>query len=509
MLFPRQLLHALPQGVFGAWLMALSFPTPGIWFFMFVGLGLLLPAFRYLNLVESFLLGSVTGFIYYGVLAQWTTVYLGLLPWLGLVSVQAVLFALGSVIFTLAWRFGDSFHRSTDIPTMAPHKPVFVVVTAVAVASAWTLRESVAATWPFGGFAWGRVIHSQAETVFGHLVTIFGSSVAGTVLVAATLWIVLVWSSRFETAVSVRYSAIAIGILTAFIPAAIAFSSPTGDTIRVMAVQGNSNSALFADIAPGDSIRAHYQAMSDYWNESVDVVLWPENAADINPLTNPSAGAVADQISDEFDAPFVFGTITWVGDESFNSVVKWEFGAGATDQYDKIHPVPFAEYLPERDFFYPLAPDMFDMVPRDYSFGTRDTIFEIADTRVGINICYDIVDDEIFRDMISDGAEVIFSPTNNADFGRSHQSIQQLAIARIRAMETGRAVVNDSTVGVSAIIAADGSDIVRLEPFAPGVMVADVPVSSVVTPAMAFGRQAESVVLAFGLLPLVYWRRRD
>lgn len=493
----------------GAWLMALSFPTPGIWFFMFVGLALLLPAFRYLSLMESFLLGSVTGFIYYGVLAQWTTVYLGLLPWFGLVTVQAVLFAFGSVVVTLAWRFGDSFDRTTDIPSAEPTKPVFVFVTALVVASAWTLRETVAATWPFGGFAWGRVIHSQAETVFGHLVTIFGSSAAGTVLVAATLWIVLVWSQPLGTIVSVRYSAFALGILALLIPVAFAFSIPSGDSIRVMAVQGNSNSALFAEIDPGDSIRAHYQAMADHWTESVDVVLWPENAADVNPLTNPSAGAVADQISDEFDAPFVFGTITWQGEESFNSVVKWEFGVGATDQYDKIHPVPFAEYLPERDFFYPLAPDMFDMVPRDYSFGTRDTIFEIDGTRVGINICYDIVDDEIFRDMIDDGAEVIFAPTNNADFGRSHQSIQQLGIARIRAMETGRAVVNDSTVGVSAVIAADGSDIVRLEPFTPGVMIADVPLSSVITPAMAFGRQTESLVLAFGLLPLVYWRRRD
>ncbi len=489
--------------------MALSFPTPGIWGFMFLGLALLLPAFRYIALVESFLLGSVTGFVYYGILAKWTTVYLGFLPWFGLVVVQALIFSAGAVALTLAWRFGDSFRPHTDFPRTT-HRPLTAdLVTAVTVASAWTLRESLAATWPFGGFAWGRVIHSQAETAVGHLVTLVGTSVAGTVLVAGTVWLVLVWTGMTDRHQKALRSLVAVTIVASMIPLAQLFTIPSADTIRVMAVQGNSDSALFAQISPGDGIRAHYTAMQNSWDEQVDVVLWPENAADINPLTNPSAGSVADDISAQFSAPFLFGTITSEGEETFNSVIQWEFGLGATDQYDKIHPVPFAEYLPERDFFYPLAPDMFDMVPRDYSFGTRDTIFDINGVLAGVNICYDIVDDEIFRDMIADGAQVIFSPTNNADFGRSNQSIQQLGIARIRAMETGRSVVNDSTVGVSAIIAPDGTDIARLEPFAPGVMVADVPLSSTITPAMIVGRPSELVVFALGLLPLLYWRKRD
>ncbi len=508
MLFPRQLLHALPQGIVGAWLMSLAFPTPGIWPLMFVGLALLVPSFRYLTLIESVLLGSVTGFVYYGFLAQWTTVYLGFLPWFGLVSVQALIFSCGSILVTLAWRLSGNSTRTGILFVDRTSIVVRSAITSLVVASAWSVREALAATWPFGGFAWGRVIHSQAESPFGRIVTLTGTTVAGTLVVALVVWIVLLWSNGLERQLRLRMTTVGLAAVVALIPLSSLFTIPNGETVRVMAVQGNSNSALFAQIQPGDSIRAHFSAMSHSWDETVDVVLWPENAADINPLTNSSAGAVADQISAHFDAPFLFGTITWQGDESFNSVVKWEFGQEATDQYDKIHPVPFAEYLPERDFFYPLAPDMFDMVPRDYSFGTRDTVMDINGVPAGINICYDIVDDQIFRTMIAEGAQVIFSPTNNADFGQSNQSIQQLGIARIRAMETGRSVVNASTVGVSAIIAPNGTDITRLNPFTPGVMVADVPLSTTVTPAILCGRYAEAVVFAAGVLPLLTRRRR-
>jgi apolipoprotein N-acyltransferase len=206
-------------------------------------------------------------------------------------------------------------------------------------------------------------------------------------------------------------------------------------------------------------------------------------------------------------APFIFGTITKQGNETFNSVLKWYPGHGAVDQYDKVHPVPFAEYLPNRDFFYPLAPSLFDMVPRDYSFGTRDPVMTAGEAIAGIAICYDIVDDALFRDMLANNANVIFAPTNNSDFGRTDEGIQQLGIARMRAVETGRSVVNVSTVGVSAVIAPDGRDLDRLEPFTPGVMVTDVPLSTVVTPASVIGLPLEWALIIMGVVPIIGLRR--
>jgi len=158
-------------------------------------------------------------------------------------------------------------------------------------------------------------------------------------------------------------------------------------------------------------------------------VVWPENASDLDPLRSDYAAAALDSVSTRLGAPVVVGTITADGDETFNSVLLWQEGEGAIDQYDKIHPVPFAEYLPEREFFYPLAPDLFDLVPRDYSIGQRDTVLELEGVTAGVAICYDIVDDDLIARMIDENANVLFAPTNNADFGRTDQSVQQLAIA--------------------------------------------------------------------------------
>jgi apolipoprotein N-acyltransferase len=137
------------------------------------------------------------------------------------------------------------------------------------------------------------------------------------------------------------------------------------------------------------------------------------------------------------------------------------------------------------------------MIPRDYSFGTRDTVFSVDGAVAGIAICFDIVDDEILRQIMGEGADVIFAPTNNADFGRTDQSVQQLAIARLRSIETGRSVVNISTVGTSAIMDPTGADLDRLPVYSEGFMIEDVPLSQTVTPATALGRNLETFVVSF------------
>jgi len=289
-------------------------------------------------------------------------------------------------------------------------------------------------------------------------------------------------------------------LLAAAIPAWPVISA---GSIRVAAVQGNSNSGLFAQIQPGDSLNDHLQATLPLIGQSVDVVVWPENASDINPLENERAAQTLDYVTGAMKAPLVTGTITEdAKGRTFNSLLLWKHGKGAVDQYDKIHPVPFAEYLPDRAFWHPLAPSLFDLVPRDYSFGTRDNVFSIKGAVAGLAICFDIVDDELVSQMLRDGADFIIAPTNNADFGHTDESAQQVGIARLRAIETGRSVVNASTVGVSAMFAPDGRVISQLPTFQAGSMVEDVPLSHTTTPATLIGRGVEWLVSGLGLATL-------
>jgi apolipoprotein N-acyltransferase len=161
--------------------------------------------------------------------------------------------------------------------------------------------------------------------------------------------------------------------------------------------------------------------------------------------------------------------------------------------------VPFGEYVPDRSFWRMFAPSLIDLIGRDYTPGTTNTVFNVNGVIAGIDICFDITDDTVMRDSINSGAQLLIAQTNNADFGHTDESIQQLAIARIRAMELGRSLVNDSTVGTTAIILPNGQTVSQLPTYVPGTLVAKVPLSTTITPATWLGEPIEQFVSLLGL----------
>lgn len=486
---------ALVLAAVAGWVMDLGHPDTNLWPLTLVGAALMIFAARGLSLGYSLLVGAVGGFSYYGIHIWWLTVYLGLVPWVGLTIAQTAFFSLGFVLLTLAWRW---------VPTLWPGVGGTLGMLPTVLASIWLLRESISGVWPAGGFNWARLAHSQSETPLTPLVAWVGPGVLSFILAWLAAFAVALWREHRVDRPS--RAVLALGIVTALVvwPA---FPTPISGHLTVAAIQGNADAGLFAQYERGDNLRDHHRVTQGLYGENVDVVVWPENASDIDPLRDEMAAAIADEVVREMDAPLVVGTITRSGEETFNSVLLWEEdktgGSGATDQYDKIHPVPFAEYLPARELIYPLAPSLFDLVPRDYSFGTRDTVFSIDSHTAGIAICYDIVDDAIFAQMMDEGADIIFAPTNNADFGRTDQSVQQLAIARLRAIELGRSVVNISTVGTSAIITPEGDTLDQLPTYTEGYMIERVPTATHTTPAALWGKQLEWWLIALGLSALV------
>lgn len=472
---------AVLAAALGGWTMDLGFPDLGWWPFTILGTALVLWSLRGRSVGGALLVGAVAGFTFYGVLIEWLTVYLGVVPWLALTLAQVFFVALGAIPIALAWRW---------MPVAFPGVGGRLLLLPIVLAGLWTAREGISNVWPWGGFAWGRLAISHSEGPLAHWAAWIG--VSGLSFLLALLAAVLA-AVAIERRTPVVSRAVLVAGLAATMLVWPAFPTVTSGSVRVGAVQGNSETGLFAQYEPGDILQDHLDATVPLYDldEPLDVVVWPENASDLDPLRSEYAAAALDSVSSRLDAPVVVGTITADGDKTFNSVLLWQEGEGAVDQYDKIHPVPFAEYLPEREFFYPLAPDLFDLVPRDYSIGQRDTVLELDGVTAGVAICYDIVDDDLIARMIDEEANVLFAPTNNADFGRTDQSVQQLAIARLRAIESGRSVVQASTVGASAIIAPDGSTIDDLPLFTAGVMVQEVPLSDIVTPAHALGRTLE------------------
>jgi apolipoprotein N-acyltransferase len=117
-------------------------------------------------------------------------------------------------------------------------------------------------------------------------------------------------------------------------------------------------------------------------------------------------------------------------------------------------------------------------------------------------ICFEVAVDDITRDLVQQGAEILVVQTNNSDFGTTNESAQQLAIAKLRAIESGRVVVNISTVGLSAIILPSGEVIDSLEAYKPGLMRQRLDLLVDKTPAMLFGGSID-LIMNFAALGII------
>jgi apolipoprotein N-acyltransferase len=232
-----------------------------------------------------------------------------------------------------------------------------------------------------------------------------------------------------------------------------------------------------------------------------DLVVWPENASDIDPIRNPDAAAVIKAAVDAIDAPLVLGAVLDqpLPDVS-NASLLYLPGRGLVWQYIKQHPVPFAEYIPYRSFFRHFS-DKVDLVRADFIAGKGVGVFRVPTRRggtiaAGTIICFEVAYDGLVRDTVNHGANVLLVQTNNATFGYTDESVQQLAISRVRAVEHDRSVVHVSTVGVSALITPDGTVHQRSSLFTPAVLAADLPLRTDRTVADTVGPWPENLACA-------------
>ena len=494
---------ALVVAVAAGVIMDAAFPDKGVW-----PLALVAVALQLLTLVgrragSAFLVGFVGGLAFYLTHIEWASLFLGFLPMTALSVLESLFVGLGALAITLAYRW---------VPRAWPTALGRLALLPVIVAGLWTAREAWSAVWPYGGFSWGRLAMSQSDSPFSSLFPWLG--ISGTSFVMVLLVAASIEAVRFVGIPAlVRATAVvALGTVLVGLPT---WSVSTDGNMRVAAAQGAGKAGYFDGSSANDLLQAQLDATVPLFGEKdVDLVVWPEGTTYADPLTDPYTAGVFDYVSEQIDAPLIAQGVTHRDGVYYNTAVLWQSGEGALDLYDKKHPVPFGEYVPDRAFWRPFAPDLIDLIGREYTPGTTDTVFDVNGVIVGINICFDIVDDQILTESVEEGARAIFASSNTADFGMTDESAQQLAIARIRAMELGRSVVNISTVGLSAIIAPDGRILQQLPWYEVGTMVQDIDLNSDITPAVLLGRELEWLVSGLGLAGIVIagvvtrWARR-
>lgn len=448
-----------------------AYPSPNFWPAIFISVAGLYISVRGLNFWKATGIGLLGGLAFYVAQIYWISQYLGPEPLIALAGLEAIIYAL------FAGCIGLVSSREVRPWTLS-----------LAVATLWAGREWFATHFPYGGFPWSRVAMSQADSPLAFWVSVGGFGLLSFLIVAFTVYSI----EAFKHGIRVALRPVAIVLIGLFaIPAGLAnLPSTTSGHLRIVGIQGNANAGLFANEVRGTIRDNHLEATYDFLKtgKKFDLVVWPENASDLNPDDDEATRQIlTDLVNNSLGKPLIFGTITSSGDRMFNSSKLWLPNRGEVDQYDKKRPVPFGEYVPNRDFFYQLAPDLVGMISRGYDFGTRDGIFNVSGKKLGILICFEEAIDELPRDLVTQGASLIIAQTNNADFGHSDESVQQLAIARLRAIETGRAIVNISTVGPSAIIDSHGTLLDSSPAYKADYVIANVPESNQMTIAMRGG----------------------
>jgi apolipoprotein N-acyltransferase len=129
-------------------------------------------------------------------------------------------------------------------------------------------------------------------------------------------------------------------------------------------------------------------------------------------------------------------------------------------------------------------------------------VLDVGPVRLGDVICFEVAYDDLVRDVVTGGGRLIVVQTNNATFGRSGETEQQLAMGRLRAVEHGRTLLVAATSGISAVIGPDGRVQESAPVFRRQVLVQDVPVRSGRTLATRVGAGPEAVLAAVGALAL-------
>ncbi|GAA0278252.1 apolipoprotein N-acyltransferase [Cryptosporangium japonicum] len=239
-----------------------------------------------------------------------------------------------------------------------------------------------------------------------------------------------------------------------------------------------------------------------------DLVIWPENASDIDPLINEDARAEIDEAATAIKAPILVGAVLrGPGEYLTNAGLVWVPGEGPTDRYEKRHPVPFGEYIPLRSLARKITTKV-DLVRRDFKAGTEiGTVGMPTPTagtvQVGDVICFEVAYDGLVTDTVNAGAQILAVQTNNATFGLSGESPQQVAMARLRAVEHGKWSVVASTSGISATIGPNGHIYDHAGLFSAGTLIRSLALSEDRTLATAVGQWPEAAFCTLSGVALV------
>ncbi len=475
-----------------------SFPPLDAWPLAALGPALLVLALTGRSLRASFCCGLAFGLALFMPLLAWL-LNVAWYAWFALAVAEAVIFAVLAVGQRLLLRL--------------PFWPV-------AVAAWWVAAEALRDRWPFA-FPWGRLAMSQSVApdvrwvavggapLLTFLVALTGAMIARAALAALAAGSRRFWSSRASAGPALA-AVVTAGLVLAggLLPA-----DPTGGapTAEVAAIQGDVPRArnLPQQVNDNDVTQNQVLATLKLAAEvkagrvpAPGILVWPEDAVGLDPFEYPAVYAELAGTVNALGRPILVGEV--LQNPLRNVAQLWVPGRGPTTLYVKRQLVPFGEYIPFRGIISSFS-SLPSLQPVNYTAGHQAVVFDAGNIRLGDVICYEVGFDNLVRSEVTAGANLLAVQSNDADFeidGQLGETEQQTAMARIRAIESDRAVVYASTTGESTIIAPDGAVITHSGVWRQAILEARVPLVSYRTLADRVGAWPEYVLVVLTVLAL-------
>lgn len=451
--------------IFFAALSSFSFEPYGIWPLAFVGLAgwftlLSQNALKY-RIYLSYLFGACLLLLN----QHWTGIYVGNLPWLILSLSQALIFIMPALFVRKGAKYNQYFF-----------------------ALSYVLTELLLRTVPFTGFGWTRLSFTQVNSPLAVIYPIGGVALVALVLA-------LISSAR-------KFGSLVIAALIPavcwFIPANVQTEEP----ISIALVQGGVvNLGLDFNSKPQEVFKRHLdQSISSIVPNEVDLIIWPENAVDVDVNTNPQVNESIKNLSTLLSTPILIGAVTKSIDGPKNQSILYNSDKGQI--YTKRYLTPFGEYLPLRSVAQKVS--KYSSQITDFKAGERNTVFDVNRNKFNTLICYELINDIFVEEATNDFLVV---QTNNATFGDTNQLDQQLNIARVRALESARQIAYVSTTGTTSFISPQGKILSSLDKFKPATLKSQLNATKGLTYRQSFGHLVEPLAMIV-LLSLLLLRVR-
>jgi apolipoprotein N-acyltransferase len=480
------LVVALPVALASGLLASAAFPPLNWWPLAFVAVAPFLWLLRSAGGRRGAVLGLVFGLGCYGTTLYWILRF-GEMAWVSL----TLLATASAVVF--------------GVVAPAMHRRGRPVLTAVGLAALWTVLDWVRTMWPLGGFSWGALGVSQVDNrITVRLATVAGAWGVTFLVVAVNALLVEAAAGGGGGARRLGLSGLAAVLVVA--PILIPFSVANGRDIDVATLQVDVRRAADASSIGEDEAvaRMHIALHAEVGADPPDLAIWGEGALDPGAANDPEIVADVRGAVAAVGVPTLVGAVLNDPDGTQRTSVVLLDGTGTpVDRYDKVHLVPFGEYVPWRDALSWIS--AIGQIPVDRTPGERvHTVSVTGLPPSGTPICFENSFPSLTRAFVLAGAEFLVVPVNNASYGTTAASAQQLQMSRIRAVENGRWVVNAAVSGISAFVDPSGRIVAEAGLFEPAVLRHHIRSSDVMTLYVRLGDWVPwlSLALVLGLVAI-------